>query len=92
MCMKYTIIALLVVLAFLQYKFWFDEGNVNDIADLRQKVALQKSSLHDSQRHNRTMAEHIQMLKHNEEMVEHLARKELGMTKPDESYYQILEK
>lgn len=90
--MKSTIIALLVVLAFLQYKLWFDEGNVSDIADLKQKVALQQVTLKENQRHNRKMAEHIQMLKHNEDYVEHLARKELGMTKPGESYYQILER
>jgi cell division protein FtsB len=90
--MKTTIFALIAVLAFLQYKLWFDEGGIKDVVALKKKVALEKSQLADKRMRNKKMAQNIQALKNNEEMVEYHARKGLGMTKRDESYYQILEK
>lgn len=90
--MRLTVLGLFAVLAFLQYKLWFEEGSVKDVKALKEKVAYKKSELSQKKQSNKKMAQNIKSLKHNQEVVEALARKELGMTKPDESYYQILEK
>lgn len=90
--MKSTVIVLVIIFAFLQYKIWFDESGVKEVGQLTAKLASEKNRFKDRVAHNQHMVKHINDLKHDEEMVEHHARKDLGMTKRNESYYQIIEK
>lgn len=83
---------LFILLVSLQYELWFGEGGVTDISHLNQVINIteQKNTLLAN--HNRALQANINDLKNGEDASEEEARSELGMIKPDESYYQIIGK
>lgn len=89
--MKALFVLLVLMLAVLQYKLWFDTGNVRDVWRLQTSIEQQsKRNLALRQRNNNFEAE-ILDLKRGTEAVEERARNQLGMVKPGETYYRIVE-
>ena len=83
--------ALVAVLLLLQYALWFGDKNVFDLYRLnRSTEAINEENVTLQQRNDRLLAEVID-LKEGGETVETLARSELGLIKPDETFYQIVE-
>ena len=99
---RVLLVALIALLAFLQVRLWFGEGGRQSVADLQQKVDAQVRDLQqkvDAQvrengglkQRNDALAAEVEDLKSGEAAVEDRARSELGMIKPGETFYRVVE-
>lgn len=87
----YTLIAALVILFIaLQYQLWLGQGGVVDIHRLNEVISIAEDKNTQLSNRNHNLEANIKDLKHGEDATEEEARSELGMVKPDETYYQIL--
>ena len=82
-------IVLVLLLAVLQWQLWTGRGSVRDVAQLRDKLALQKEANAKASLANDRLNSEVNDLKEGLEMVEERARAELGMVKPNEVFVQI---
>lgn len=82
---------LLVVLLALQAKLWWGDGGWNDARALQQRVVEQRAENARLQQRNDALSAEVQDLKSGEAAVEERARSELGMIKPGEKFYRVVE-
>lgn len=90
---KQTLITstLIVLLLGLQIQYWGGDANVLTLRRLKQKVAQQEQVNAELAARNQALVLEVQDLKSGMEVVESLAREEMGMIKRDESFYLIIE-
>lgn len=86
-----VIAALALLLLGLQAKLWWGEGGWNEAQQLRATVAGQKAENARLQQRNDALAAEVEDLKSGEAAVEERARSELGMVKPGETFYRVVE-
>ncbi len=85
------IIAVLVfLLVTLQYKLWFAKGGVRDVNLLQIKVDEQKQTIQTLSDRNQALSAEVNDLKNGLEAIEELARKDLGLIKEGETFYQFI--
>lgn len=89
--LRIMVLVLLVLLAWLQYRLWFGNGGKREVADLQQQVAQQKHDNSGLKQRNDALAAEVEDLKSGEAAVEERARSELGMIKPGETFYRVVE-
>lgn len=89
--MKWLTFVLLGLLALTQYLLWFGEDGINDYWELKQQVIAQRRENQRLHERNQALAAEVADLKSGLDAVEARARMELGMVKPDEVFYQVLE-
>ena len=87
----WTYIVLAVVLALLQYKFWFGQGNWRQVQQLRAQVQAQQAENRELLRRNKALAAEVKDLKSGVDAVEERARNEMGMIKSGETYYRVVD-
>lgn len=90
--MKWLVTALIILLALLQYKLWFAEGNVLAVYQLRQELQLQRDLNDQLRQQNAALDAEVFDLKQGTQSVEERARSEMGMIHQDEQFYQLVEK
>lgn len=84
-------VALVLVLAGLQYRLWVGEGSLAQVAELQRQIAEQKGENERLLERNRILEAEVLELKKGTETVEERARHELGMVKEGETLYQLAE-
>ena len=84
-------LALLGLILALQLKLWTGTGGTPDVWRLRERVATQAEENKELGVRNSALAADVQDLKEGDEGVEERARSELGMVKPGEVFYQVVE-
>ncbi len=84
-------VALILVLAGLQYRLWVGEGSFAQVTDLQRQIAEQKGENENLLERNRILEAEVSELKKGMETVEERARHELGMVKEGETLYQLNE-
>lgn len=85
-----ALLALLAALVVLQARLWFGAGSIRDGMLLEQQVDALKAENAKLTERNDLMAADVHDLKHGTDAAEEIARKDLGMIKQDEVFYQIL--
>lgn len=88
--MNIPAIAMLGLLAVLQYPLWFGHGSVSDYLRLRQAIDAQQTENKRLQERAAALSAEVDDLKHGSSAVEERARTELGMIRRGESFYQIV--
>jgi cell division protein FtsB len=88
--MKYILITLVIILAFLQYDFWFAKDGVLEAVRLKRNISELKIASEAIAKHNAHLINEIASLKRGGAAIEHRARNDLGMIKPGEVFYQII--
>ena len=83
---------LIALLLILHAQLWFGRGSLSNVAQMQQKLDVQKASNAQAQLANARLVSEVSDLKEGLEMVEEKARSELGMVKPNEIYVQITRK
>ena len=86
--MLVTLVALLV---FLQNRLWEGEGGRDSVAALEQRVQQQARENEGLQQRNDALSAEVEDLKSGEAAVEDRARSELGMIRPGETFYRVVE-
>ncbi len=82
---------LVALLAWLQYRLWFGEGGAFATASLQSKVERRGAENGGLQQRNEQLAAEVENLKSGESAAEERARSELGMIKPGEIFYRVVE-
>lgn len=84
-------IALLALVGYLQYRLWLGEGGHRSVAALQAQVVRQARENAGLKQRNDALAAEVEDLKSGEAAVEERARSELGMIKPGETFYRVVE-
>ena len=82
---------LLILLIALQVKLWTGQGGIREVWRLEHRVSEQKAENARLKTRNETLQAEVDDLKHGDEAVEERARSELGLLKPGEAFYQVVE-
>ncbi|MGI9305627.1 MAG: cell division protein FtsB [Gammaproteobacteria bacterium] len=89
--MRILTATLLVLLLSLQFKLWAGDGNVAEVWSLRQAMSKQERENTLLRERNLALEAEVADLKTGLDAVEERARKEMGMIKQGETFYQIVE-
>lgn len=84
-------IALTLLLVFVQYKLWFAADGIAQTIDLNHSIASEMKTDQQFEKINEQLSQQITLLKSNKQGVSDLARQQLGMIKPGETYYQFVQ-
>jgi cell division protein FtsB len=90
--LRWVALILLLLLIGLQFKLWSDHGGMSEVNSLRISVKKQGDENDKLTQRNQALAADVADLKHGEQAVEARARGELGLVKPGETFYQVVEK
>ncbi|MDY0021256.1 cell division protein FtsB [Arenimonas caeni] len=82
---------LLLALAGLQAKLWWGGGSLGEVRQLEARVDEQRRENARLQLRNDALSAEVDDLKSGEAAVEDRARSELGMIKPGETFYRVVE-
>jgi len=82
---------LVIILIALQLKLWVGGGGMAEVDSLRASVQKQTEENATLLKRNQALAADVEDLKHGEQATEARARQELGLIKPNETFYQIVE-
>lgn len=84
----FFLIALLIA---LQYRLWVQPGGFLEMVRLKKQVALQKAENEKLKERNEVLLQEVQLIQKNKDAVESRARRELGMIKKGEVFYQVIQ-
>ena len=84
-------LVLIVLIALLQLKYWVGTGGVRDVEALRVRVAEQEAENARLAERNEVLAAEVEDLRAGKAALEERARAELGLIKPGETYYRVIE-
>ena len=82
---------LVLLLASLQYKLWLGSGGQREVEALRAQVVKQEAENLGLRQRNEALKAEVEDLKSGEAAVEERARSELGMIKPGETFYRVVD-
>ncbi|MCY4043526.1 MAG: septum formation initiator family protein [Cellvibrionales bacterium] len=85
--MKWLNISLILILLLLQAKLWFGEGSVVEMLNTQQKMAVQIQANEAAIIRNEKLTQQVLSLQQGDKGVEAYARRELGLIKPDETFF-----
>ena len=89
--LRAIVLLLVVLLGWLQYRLWFGNGGQREVAALATRGEAQARDNAGLQQRNDALAAEVEDLKSGEAAVEERARNELGMIKPGETFYRVVE-
>ena len=81
---------LLFLLVMLQFRLWVGEGSVAEVRELKRQIAAQQRELAQLQQRNEALRAEVQSLKEDDAAIEARARRELGMIREGETYFQLI--
>lgn len=84
-------ILLIILVALLQVKFFFGQGNWRQVEALRAQVLAQKNENEVLLNRNRALAAEVKDLKSGVDAIEERARNEMGMIKSGETFYRVVD-
>jgi len=84
-------ITLAVLLASLQYRLWFGIGGVPMVETLQAQVSAQRQQNAELTLRNEALVAEVHDLKTGDLAIEERARNELGMIKPGEVFYRVID-
>lgn len=88
---KIIVGALIILFLLLQFKLWFRDGNLPEVWQLRESIERQKTENAQLKQRNDALEAEVEDLKKGLAAIEERARKELGMVKKGETFFQIVE-
>jgi cell division protein FtsB len=89
--MRSLTLVFLFVVAALQYSLWFGKGGWIHVWDVDRQLNAQRETNRALKMRNAAMEAEVRDLKQGLDAVEERARSELGLTRKDEIFIQILE-
>ncbi len=89
--MRWLLGVLIVLLLLTQYQLWWGEGGVLEVRRLRAVVEEQRRENAKLAQRNAALEADVRDLKSGLDAIEERARRELGMIKDGETFYQVVE-
>jgi cell division protein FtsB len=88
--MRWLAVALLIVVALLQYRIWFSASGLREVSRLESAVAVQRAQNAQLLERNRQLAAEVRDLKSGMAALEERARSDLGMISANETFFQVV--
>lgn len=88
---RWLLLVLALVVGLLQHRLWYGPGNTGQVQALQAQVDAQKRDNDGLQQRNDALAAEVMDLKDGESAIEERGRSELGMIKPGEKFYRVVE-
>lgn len=85
--MKLLLSTLFAIFVVMQYMYWFGESGFFATRLLVQDVKAQADFNHRLNARNDLLRVEIERIKHDDSVIESIARHDLGMIKPNETFY-----
>ncbi len=89
---RIVLYALGALLLLLQYPLWFGSGGILTTWQLHHEINAQRSENARLKERNQTLEAEVADLKSGYDALEERARRELGMVKKGESFYQVIDR
>jgi|TARA_B110000503_G_scaffold40916_1_gene67347 cell division protein FtsB len=89
--MKWLVGLILVAVIAMQYSLWFGQAGLFEVASLQEKIAAQEAVNASLLQRNQQLHAEVLDLKQGIAAIEERARHDLGMVKPNETFYQLVE-
>jgi cell division protein FtsB len=77
------------LLIVLHAQLWFGRGSVSQVAEMKRDLVALEQSNREARLRNGQVANEVRDLQEGLDMIEELARQDLGMVKPNEIFVQI---
>ena len=81
---------LLALFVLLQFRLWLSDDGMREVWRLDAAVAAQRAENDGLEERNRELEAEVRDLKAGLEAIEERARTDLGMIRPNESFYQVV--
>ena len=88
--LKWVALILIALLIGLQVKLWTGDGGMRDLRAIRARVSQQQAENAKLKQRNDALHADVEDLKHGQDAVEARARSQLGLIKPGEVFYQVV--
>ncbi|ARO69024.1 cell division protein FtsB [Xylella fastidiosa subsp. pauca] len=88
---RWLLLVLAALLSWLQHRFWFGPGNSGEVRMLQVQIVQQHQENERLRQRNASLAAEVKNLKDGDAAIEERARSELGMIKPGEIFYRVVE-
>ena len=88
--MKILGVILVALIVLIQYPLWLGKGSWLRAWQVEESLAKQKAKNSQLDARNAGLAAEVRDLKQGTEAIEERARYELGMTRPDEVFFQVV--
>ena len=89
--MKPVMILLIALLVILQYRLWISQDGLPSLLRLHLTVEKQRQDNDQLIERNQVLAAEVADLKSGLDALEERARSEMGMIKPGETFFQVIE-
>ncbi|MGH8126350.1 MAG: cell division protein FtsB [Rhodanobacteraceae bacterium] len=89
--LRWIALILIALLIGLQVKLWIGNGGMRDLRAIRSRVSQQKAENVKLKQRNEALSADVRDLKHGQDAVEARARSQLGLVKPGEVFYQVVD-
>lgn len=89
--MKWLVGLILAALVAMQYSLWFGQSGLLEVARLQEKITAQEAVNATLSQRNQQLHAEVLDLKEGIAAIEEHARHDLGMVKPNETFYQVVE-
>ncbi|MBT8132810.1 MAG: cell division protein FtsB [Gammaproteobacteria bacterium] len=90
--MRLMFVILSLALLSLMYRYWLSDDGIREVWRLEQAVAEQQALNEKLRRRNSELEAEVADLKGGSDAIEERARAELGMTRENETFYNVVEK
>lgn len=90
--MQILVAVLIALLTFLHYQLWLAEDGVRQTYALRISIQAQTEENAELAERNHALAAEVEDLKRGFMAIEERARADMGMTRPDETFYRLLDR
>ncbi|MGM0913428.1 MAG: cell division protein FtsB [Pseudomonadota bacterium] len=87
--LKGLALALTVLLALLQYRLWLGQGGIEELREVRQRVATLETANQPLRDRNARLAAEVLDLKTGLDAIEERARSDIGMVRTDEQFFWV---
>ena len=85
------LLTLLGLLMLLQYRLWFGEGGINERQSLKAQVANDSAENQRLTQRNEALADRVIELQNGQEMLEAVAREDLGLVREGEEFILFID-
>jgi cell division protein FtsB len=89
--LRWLALILIALLIGLQIKLWVGDGGMRDLRAIRARVSAQQVENAKLKQRNDALRADVEDLKHGQDAVEARARSQLGLIKPGEVFYQVVD-
>lgn len=89
--MKIFVLVIIGLIGHLQYRLWLGDGSLKETRAYQSRLAELKKIGEEKRQRNAKLIAEVLDLQNGKEAVEERAREDLGMIKPNETFFQVIE-